>query len=104
MSEHLTPDEETITGDRPAVDDDTEGHRQLDEQPGVKAAEQPDFRTADKAGLRDQDDDTQSHMLVKDRVTGARDDEDDTEGHVRAADRALVTDDRDEDDTEGHRR
>jgi hypothetical protein len=78
MSEHWTPEDDRATGGMPSVDDDTEGHRKLDEQPGAKFEEQPDYKMAQN--------------------------DDDTEGHVRMTDRALVTDNQDEDDTEGHMR
>lgn len=45
MSEHWTPDEDTATDGRPAIDD-ADGHMlRGDEQPGVRAAEeQPGYR------------------------------------------------------------
>jgi hypothetical protein len=52
MSEHFTPDDETMTGDRPALDEDAEGHALVQ----------------DKAALTDQD--------------GEGGEEDDSGGHV----------------------
>jgi hypothetical protein len=96
MSEHWTPEDDRIGSGPPSVDDDTEGHRKLDEQPGARAAEQPDFRIAEN------DEDTEGHIRAADKAALRDQDEDDTEGHMRTA--YKVPGAQDEDDTEGHRR